>query len=599
MVVVVLLALLQGAAASSPTSSLQLAFDGFWKSQRWQPASGPLQPASNPGMRITRLEFLISDLAFQRLDGSWVESSSQDWQGFVSLNRVERSVIPPATGLGAEVFQRMRFKVGLPEVLNQGDPAQWAPGHPLHPETSGLHWGWQGGYVFLALEGNWQRPGDRAALGGFSFHLANAPSLTPIELPVAFQGGGPVTIRLGLDAHALLGTWDFGSDGTSTHSRPGDSLAPRLQQALKTAFRVVAVSQDTFQATASALAEVRPALPAGTQPYRLEVSRRLPQLSLPSDNPLTVQGVALGQRLFHDRRLSRNTNLSCASCHDPALAFSDARQVSLGTEGQPGRRQSMPLFNLGWASAYFWDGRASSLREQVLMPIQDPVEMHEDLEHALEKISDLGPEFERAFGSPERTADRLARALEQYLLTLISQDSRFDRAVRKVGSLTEEEKRGLQLFVTEHDPKRGLLGADCFHCHGGTLFTDHGFRNNGLEMKAEDLGRMLVTGDPADRGKFKTPSLRNIAVTAPYMHDGRFQTLEEVVAHYSGPMHRTETLDPNLAKHPEGGLNLSAADQRALVAFLKTLTDESLVATGAEEKSPAPKSLTLSSPSRP
>jgi cytochrome c peroxidase len=133
--------------------------------------------------------------------------------------------------------------------------------------------------------------------------------------------------------------------------------------------------------------------------------------------------------------------------------------------------------------------------------------------------------------------------------------------------------------VTEYDPKRGLKGADCFHCHGGTLFTDHQFRSNGLKLTPDDLGRMQVTGQFTDRGKFKTPSLRNIAVTAPYMHDGRFSTLEEVVAHYSGPMEKHDGLDPNLAKHPEAGIQLSAEDQQALTAFLKTLTDEAFIQT--------------------
>jgi cytochrome c peroxidase len=240
----------------------------------------------------------------------------------------------------------------------------------------------------------------------------------------------------------------------------------------------------------------------------------------------------------------------------------------------------MPLFNLAWAKAFFWDGRAPSLRQQVLMPIQDPHEMNLPLDQAVTRLSEKSPAFNAAFGSPEITPDRLAKALEQYLLTLISQDSRFDRAARKVATLTEQEKRGLQLYVTEHDPARGLFGADCFHCHGGTLFTDHSFKNNGLDLSPDDLGLMATTGKLSDKAKFKTPSLRNIAATAPYMHDGRFDTLEQVVAHYSGPLTRSDTLDPNLAKHPAAGIQLSPDDQQALVAFLKTLTDESFLNAG-------------------
>ena len=543
--------------------SLQVEVDFCWDDKPLDRSVSSAQP------RVERLDFLLSGLALQRLDGSWLESES--WQGFASLTR--SSVLPLADGLPSETFQAVRFQVGLPPTLNGAEPSQWAPGHPLHPDTCGLHWGWQGGYVFLAAEGRWLKPDT--ALGGFSFHLATAPLLTSVTLPIHLKGGGPQTLRLAFDASILLAGIDFVRDGDATHSRPGDPLATRLQANLRRAFRVVSLHPDLFQSRPSAASP--PALSKGTVPYRLDISRRLPQAPFPADNPLTQAGVALGEKLFHDPRLSVNNSQSCASCHDRALAFSDHRKVSLGAEGQVGKRQSMPLFNLAWAQDFFWDGRASTLREQVLMPIQDPHEMNERLDRVVAKLGDQKEAFNAAFGSPEITPDGIARALEQFLLTLVSQDSRFDRAARKVAELSEEEKRGLQLFVTEHDPVRGLYGADCFHCHSGTLFTDHQFKNNGLSLSADDIGRMGVTHDPVDRGKFKTPSLRNIAVTAPYMHDGRFQTLEEVVAHYSGPMTRSDTLDPNLAKHPTVGLQLSSADQRALVAFLKTLTDDAFL----------------------
>ncbi|NKB23274.1 MAG: c-type cytochrome [Kiritimatiellae bacterium] len=165
-------------------------------------------------------------------------------------------------------------------------------------------------------------------------------------------------------------------------------------------------------------------------------------------------------------------------------------------------------------------------------------------------------------------------ALEQYLSTFISQNAKFDKAARTKMAFTPEEKRGLILFVTEHDPVRGQYGDNCFHCHGGNLFSNHKFVNNGLDVVFTDLGRYLMTSNAADKGKFKVPSLRNTAITAPYMHDGRFKTLEEVIEHYNSGVRRSATLDPNLAKHPPEGLNLSEADKKALVAFLKTLTDE-------------------------
>ena len=240
----------------------------------------------------------------------------------------------------------------------------------------------------------------------------------------------------------------------------------------------------------------------------------------------------------------------------------------------------MSLVNLAWGREFFWDGRAKSLREQVLLPIQDSHEMNETLERAVAKLEAEGnypAQFKAAFGSAGITSNRVALALEQFLLTLVSQESKFDRAARKLAELTPQEQRGLQLFITEHDPARGLRGADCFHCHGGNLFSNHQFMNNGLEERAGDLGRMELSGVETDRAKFKVPTLRNVALTAPYMHDGRFATLEEVVEHYNGKLHRSQTLDPNLAKHPESGLGLSADDKAALVAFLKTLTDETFI----------------------
>ena len=163
--------------------------------------------------------------------------------------------------------------------------------------------------------------------------------------------------------------------------------------------------------------------------------------------------------------------------------------------------------------------------------------------------------FEKAFGPGEVTEEKIAFALENFLLTLTSYDSKFDRAISGKAELSEIEQRGMKLFFTEYEPRSGQFGADCFHCHGGANFSDHQLHDNGLGAS------------------FKTPSLRNLSYTAPYMHDGRFKSLEEVIAHYSGPINRSDTLDPNLAKHPRSGLQLSEDQQKALLAFLKTLDD--------------------------
>jgi cytochrome c peroxidase len=186
--------------------------------------------------------------------------------------------------------------------------------------------------------------------------------------------------------------------------------------------------------------------------------------------------------------------------------------------------------------------------------------------------------FAAAFGSPEITPEKIALGLENYLLTLTSFDAKFDRVLRGEEKFTPKEQRGFQLFSTEYDPRRGQFGADCFHCHGGPLFQSQGFANNGLDATFMDTGREKVTGKAADAGKFAVPSLRNVALTAPYMHDGRFKTLEAVIEHYATGVKRSATLDPNLAKHPDGGVPLTADDKRALVAFLKTLTDAQFAA---------------------
>jgi cytochrome c peroxidase len=208
------------------------------------------------------------------------------------------------------------------------------------------------------------------------------------------------------------------------------------------------------------------------------------------------------------------------------------------------------------------------------MPIADHREMDLPPDSAAATLSnspDYPDRFRTAFKSPDITPQKIALALEQYLLTLIASRSKFDLALLGRATLTPPEQRGLELFMTESDPRTGQRGADCFHCHGGPLFTDHQFHDNGLANPGPGLS--TVTGNPADSGKFATPSLRNLARTAPYMHDGRFASLDAVITHYSSGIHRNPSLDPNLAKHPAQGLQLSASEQLDLIAFLLTLTD--------------------------
>ncbi len=318
-------------------------------------------------------------------------------------------------------------------------------------------------------------------------------------------------------------------------------------------------------------------IPKGTTRYNFVVPPGFPVPVLPRDNVLTNEGVALGQRLFNETKLSGNNTQSCASCHSPASAFSDqGKAVSVGATGAKGTRNAMALFNLAYQHDFFWDGRAPSLRNQALQPIQNPVEMNQTLPKAIAALSadkTYVAQFAKAFGSAGITSTRIALALEQFELTLLSGNSKFDLSQRGLARLTAQEQRGARLFQTPFNPRQNQFGADCARCHGnGPLLSNFEFRNNGLDAQPKDPGRQAVTGRASDLGKFKTPSLRNLSVTGPYMHDGRFETLEDVVAHYSDGILPSATLDPGLARQA-GGVHLSAADQAALVAFLKTLTD--------------------------
>lgn len=316
-------------------------------------------------------------------------------------------------------------------------------------------------------------------------------------------------------------------------------------------------------------------------PYQLEYGN-LPEPNLPEDNPLTVSGVALGRMLFYEKRMSKDGTQSCASCHMQAFAFTDTARFSTGVRGLKGGRQAMSVFNMAWHSnEFFWDGRAHLLRDQSLMPIQDELEMDETLDNVVLKLSldqDYRDQFMRAFGSEEINAEKISLALEQFMNSIVSSNSKYDRYLNGEETLTESEERGRYLFFTEYSPFfPEKSGADCAHCHGGDNFENDSYMNNGLDSDFDDLGREKVTANAENRGEFKVTSLRNIALTAPYMHDGRFSTLEEIVEHYNSGLKPSATLPAELERTREKGLQLSEEDKKALVAFLKTLTDDDLV----------------------
>ena len=304
----------------------------------------------------------------------------------------------------------------------------------------------------------------------------------------------------------------------------------------------------------------------------------LPEAVIPEDNPMTEEGVALGKRLFYDETLSSDNTVSCASCHKPATGFADNLAFSLGVNDAPGIRNSMPLMNLAFNffENFNWDGSAATIETQLEIPITDPIEMNNnfpDLIADLEADASYALQFEQAFNVTTITKTEVTKAIAQFLRTLVSGNSKFDRHLLGQATLTPQEQNGLDVFL---DEARG----DCFHCHGSPtnpLWTDNIFHNNGLDTSFEDRGRGAFTGDPNQFGQFKSPSLRNLAFTVPYMHDGRFATLEEVVDHYSEGLVFSETIDPLMKSVAEGGVGLSDTDKADLVAFLLSLSDPTFI----------------------
>ena len=294
--------------------------------------------------------------------------------------------------------------------------------------------------------------------------------------------------------------------------------------------------------------------------------------NIPKDNPITDHGATLGRVLFYDKRLSANGTTACASCHLQEYAFSDPEQFSTGFAGAKTPRNSMGLANGRFFQAdhFFWDARVKSLEELALLPFQSPIEMGSTLDQVVAKITAspfYPPLFAKAFGSPEINPDCIAKALAQFIRAMVSYQSRYDEGIATgFRHFTGQERFGLELFMAQH--------VGCRLCHTTDTQIVNFPRNNGLDMVYADKGVGSVTGDGFDHGRFKPPSLRNVALTAPYMHDGRFATLQDVLQHYTSGVQLHKNLDSFM---PENGLNLTARQRDAIEAFLHTLTDLSFV----------------------
>jgi cytochrome c peroxidase len=287
-------------------------------------------------------------------------------------------------------------------------------------------------------------------------------------------------------------------------------------------------------------------------PYELVIPQGFPDVFIQNDNVLTVEGIQLGRMLYYDSIIDLKSNRACASCHLQENSFS----LSLDN--------CMPHLNLAWSNAFLWDGKVEgSLEEIMLFEVEDFFQTDLTKLNNHTEYPDL---FFKAFGTRNITSKEVAYALAQFERTKVSSNSKWDKYLRGEATLSQAEALGFEVFYTEK--------GDCFHCHGTILFTDNQFHNTGLDS-IPSQGRAAISGNQNDIGKFKSPTLRNIEFTSPYMHDGRFETLEEVIDFYSTGVSWSPTIDPLMKKVNQGGIHLTDEDKINLIAFIKTLSDTS------------------------
>jgi cytochrome c peroxidase len=331
---------------------------------------------------------------------------------------------------------------------------------------------------------------------------------------------------------------------------------PRLSVPFLTAF----LTAGALIATADDAANVSPEQGAASEPFELKPPLGLPKMRIPSDNPLTKEKIELGKQLYFDTRLSRDNTVSCASCHDPEKGWSNGERFATGIGGQVGGRSAPTIINAGYQFFQFWDGRAKHVEGQALGPIQNPIEMDltlEELVEKLDKIEGYREQFQQVFGTGV-TAENIAKAIAAFERTILSGNAPFDRYKSgEEDALSEQAQRGMEVFFNT---------ANCSACHAGPNFSDGAFHNVGVGITADepDVGRYEHSKLLGDRGAFRTPTLREIAKTAPYMHDGRFATLEEVVDYYDKGGEPNPQLDEEIFP-----LELTDEQKKDLIVFLK------------------------------
>ena len=309
-----------------------------------------------------------------------------------------------------------------------------------------------------------------------------------------------------------------------------------------------------------------------TSLYEINIPEGWPTLDSILLSPLSVEGIKLGRYLYYDPIVSIDSNISCASCHIQIHAFSSPANTLGNVKGIATPRNVMAIINLVWTENLTWDGRSAGLLKKVHGSYANPFGMNGEQEvvlNRLKKDTSYANQFERIYGSNQITHENAIDAIRQFITTLISSDSKYDRYLRQEENLSEAEFAGMELFFTEK--------GDCFHCHGTKLLTNNDFHNNGLDSTFTDIGRGNITDYAYDDGKFRATTLRNIEYTGPYMHDGRFETLEEVIDFYSDSLVVSETIDPLMKKIHQGGVQLSIEEKANLKAFLLTFSDTSFI----------------------
>lgn len=320
-------------------------------------------------------------------------------------------------------------------------------------------------------------------------------------------------------------------------------------------------------------------------PYKIEYPAYFGnRFFIPEDNPTTVEGVALGRMLFYETALSSNNKISCATCHQQEYAFTDRKDFSEGVDGFVQPRNTMSLTNLLWVQNFFWDARTKGLENQADSPLIKVHEMGQAIGVAVQKLKEkkiYNARFEAAFGDKEISPGRIKKALAQFERTLISCNSRYDQYLQGKYQPSISELNGIELFFNNPDPGKNIRGAACGHCHAGPKTYQEMFHNNGLDAAPKDVGRAAITGQAYDIGRFRVVSLRNIGLTAPYMHDARFKTLEEVVDHYSDHIADSPQLSPFLKNNSNNingtRLGLTSQEKKDLLAFLNMLTDSGFI----------------------